>query len=266
MPRNDGWSTGAVRERCTHLRAALQGRASVAAEELAAYWPGGAENSARRGRGAWLYCYASYSRLMGRAEAAKAASATEDALLTALAATPVAVTLTTGAVVHCHPKSYLALRWMAHADTLLGAMLDCMDRIPFLTEERQEDLREQALQGTTQLQLALAWAAGHPGVGLPFDAQATLPAPPDWVVDLTPQDLYRILKGYREANLQGLAALPALTSGAPEGPRPTWAIFFAHRSTESGLAADVLMRERPLAQLLAEARLAAAVHERVGVS
>lgn len=253
-----------VRERCQNLRAALQSRASVTAAELADYWPGGPGNPDTRGRAPWLFCYASYARLMGRAEAAASAGEAQETLLAALAADPITVTLTDGTEHACHPKSYLALRWMAHADALLGAMLHQMERIPYFASDEQETLREEAMLGTTELQLALVWAAVHPGVGLPFDEQRRLPPIPDTVQALTPLDLYRILQAYRQANLQGLAALPALTDGAPDGKRPTFAMWFSAMATESGLPTDVLMRERPLAQLLAQARLSAAAREPAG--
>ena len=255
MPRDDGWSTGAVRERCTNLRAALLQRASVTPVELDEYWPGGSQNPSTRGRGAWLYCLNSYARLMGRAEAAATSGDSQDALLAALAADPVPVTLTDGQEYSCHPKSYLALRWMAHADELLGAMLHSIGKIDYFASEEQEALREAAMLGTTELQLALVWAALHPGVGLPFDERRRLPPLPDSIRALTPHDIYRGLQAYRTANLQGLAALPALTDGAPEGKRPTFAMWFSSMATESGVSTDVLMRERPLNQLLVAARL-----------
>lgn len=253
-----------VRERCQNLKAALQGRASITAAELAEYWPGGTGNPETRGRGPWLFCYASYARLMGRAEAAAASGDSQDTLLAALAADPVPVTLSDGAEYSCHPKSYLALRWMAHADALLGAMLHQIERIPYFASEEQESLREEAMLGTTELQLALVWAAIHPGVGLPFDEQRRLPPIPAEIQALTPLDLYRALQAYRTANLQGLAALPALTDGGTDGKRPTFAMWFSSMATESGLPADVLMRERPLTQLLAQARLNAAAREPAG--
>jgi hypothetical protein len=261
VPRDDGWSVGAVRERCQNLKASLQSRASVSAVELAQYWPGGAENPEKRGRGAWIFCYASYARFMGRAEAGKASGQSQDALLAALAADPVPVTLTDGTTYQCHPKSYLALRWMAHADALLGAMLHSMAKIDYFASDEQESLREEAMLGTTEIQLALGWAAVHPGVGLPFDERTRLPAMPAHIASLTPLDLYRIVQAYRAANLQGLSALPALTDGAPEGNRPTFAMFFANIAAENGVSPDALMRERPLVQLLAQARLSALSRE-----
>lgn len=250
-----------MRERCQNLKASLQHRASVTPVELAAYWPGGSGNPDTRGRGPWLYCYASYARLMGRAEAMAATETTQDDLLRALAADPVRVELADGSELFCYPKSYLALRWMAHVDALLGAMLFQMEKIPYLDSAAQEDLREEALQGSTELQLALVWAAVYPGVGLPFDERQRLPAIPDIIRALTPLALYQIVRAYREANLQGLAALPALTDGASDGQRPTFAMFLAGLAQEHGLPADVLMRERPLVQLLAQARLSAAARE-----
>lgn len=261
MPRDDGWSVSAVRERCQNLKAALQYRASVSPVELAEYWPGGTANPERRGRGPWLYCYASYSRLMGRAEAASASGDSQEALLAALAAEPVAVTLPEGTTFQCHPKSYLALRWLAHADALLGAMLHQMERIPYFQTDEQDSLREEAMLGTTELQLALVWAAVHPGPGLPFDERQRVPAIPPEIQAISPIGVYQVLQAYRSANLQGLAALPALTDGAVDGSRPTFAMFFAAMAQESGLSSAALMRERPLVQLLAQARLSALSRE-----
>lgn len=264
MSRDDGWSTRAVRERCERLRVTLAHHPSVSAAELAAYWPGGAENRATRGRGAWLYCYASLFRLMGRSEAAAASGDDQDALLAALAAEPVSVTLSDGSERLCFPKSYLALRWLAHADALLGAMLHSIEQIPYFASDEQEGLREEAMLGTTELQLALVWAAVHPGVGLPFDERRRLPPIPDEIRDITPLDIFAIIRTYRTANLQGLSALPLLTDGAEGGNRPSFAMWFSSVASESGLAVDVLMRERPLVQLLSQARLASAAREPVG--
>jgi hypothetical protein len=261
VPRDDGWSVGAVRERCQNLKASLQYRASVPAAEVDRFWPGGAENPEQRGRGAWLFCYASLARLMGRAEAAQAAGTNQDTLLDALAALPVAVTVVEGTTFQCHPKSYLALRWMAQVDRLLSAMLDVAARIPLMASEQQEELREEARIATVELQLALLWAAVHPGPGLPFDDRELLPAIPEPIRAISPLGIYQVLRAYRTANLQGLAALPALTDGELDGTRPSFAMWFASLATESGLSADVLMRERPLTQLLAQARLSALARE-----
>lgn len=250
-----------VRERCQNLKATLQGRASVTAAELAEYWPGGTGNPETRGRGPWLFCYASYARLMGRAEAAAASGDSQDALLAALAADPVSVTVPDGATYLCHPKSYVALRWLAYADALLGAMLYQIERIPYFAADEQESLREEAMLGTTELQLALVWAAVHPGPGLPFDERQRLPAIPADIQAISPLGIYRVIQAYRTANLQGLAALSSLTDGAADGKRPTFAMFFAGLATESGVSADSLMRERPLVQLMAQARLSVLARE-----
>lgn len=259
----EGWTRDDLRARCTQLRDALTAAGTVPTDRIAAYWPGGAENP-NRGMGGWIYCYASLGRLHGedavRRELAGGARGEQD-LLAALAAEPVAVTLPEGTTFQCHPKSYLALRWLAHADALLGAMLHQIERIPYFQADEQESLREEAMLGTTEMQLALVWAAVHPGPGLPFDERQRIPTIPPEIQAISPIGIYQVLQAYRTANLQGLAALPALTDGAVDGRRPTFAMFFASMAQESGLSADALMRERPLVQLLAQARLSALSRE-----
>lgn len=260
------WSVRALHQRCQRLREALEARGAQP-EALAAYWPGGAENT-HRGRGAWVYAYAQLVRLTGETDLRRqmaSAGGGEADLLAALAAEPVAVTVTgvpagetAPAQRHAHPKSYAALRWLARDDTLLGAVLGQLDLLPVPRSPADQDLADRALAASIGVQQRMAWAALHPGPDLPFDPLAETPDPPPKITALTPMDLVAVLRAYRQANQRGLMALPRLTGAEPGGrDRPTWAMFFATVAQDrGGIAPEELMRERPLDQLIVQARLA----------
>src|SRR5690348_13232097 len=78
--RRDAWSASEIKERCRGMRQTLTVRALATPEEIAAYWPGGAENQ-EKGKGGWIYCYANYVGFLRRAEARKPTSATADRVM-----------------------------------------------------------------------------------------------------------------------------------------------------------------------------------------
>jgi len=286
----DDWSAAGMRARCERLAATIRARKLAPEEELADYWPGGAENTAR-GAAAWVVCYAQCVRMMGRAETRETtradAAAADAVILESLAGVPVLVSIvapTDAAAVEAlsalhadqwarlraaaplavYPKSFHALIWLSARAKRLDWLAD---RAAILAERAGREDLDLLARTSAEIcyQHALcAWVACHPGPGLPFGDHEATPAIPEPFSALSPYDVARILEAHLAANWHRLQALDALvtgdTSGGGAARRPSWSGFFGAMAMESGASAESLMRDRSLAAVLASNALAADAH------
>lgn len=255
------WGPADLKRRCQQLREQLAAAAAdvVSPAELAAYWPGGPENSVE-GRGAWIYCYANYARLADRLRPganAATADAAEAALEAALADRPEPVLLTSGETVAVHPLSYEALEFCAALDRLVLRATELAGE--YLPQESDASERLVALQPLVRAQLVRTWAwvITH-GAALPFDVSIDWPDPPEWTRTMEPRDVLALALAHRRVNSQRNVLLSQL---APDDHRTTHRLslgsFVGAYAHEHGGDAAVYMRRFALGKLFAQAISAA---------
>lgn len=260
------WSDRDIRRRCQQLREQLAVAAAdvVSPAELAAYWPGGAENTVE-GRGAWIYCYANYARLADRLRpdyAAVDAEEAERARVAGLTEKAQPVTLTDGRTVHVHPLGYEALEF-----------LTTLDRAVALAQERAASV---ALQRTPASEQALAlhpllrsyavrlwaWILTSGSAHLPFDPLVEDPEPPAWTAEMGPEDLLALFAAHRAVNAKRNALIAALFPSTDEAPvKLSLAGFIGAYAHEKGADARHFMRSFSIGKLFAQAVSAAQQHE-----
>lgn len=239
----------------------LRFRELASVDELASYWPGGSENQDETIEG-WIYCYASYTRFCDRIPepGASVSPDAQDAVIAALRDEPEAVELSTGETRFAYPKSFDALDFIAQRDR----------RITWLAKQR-EKIAEQALAKEPGLLDAIGneitfqfglivWAATHEGPSLPFSSRVPPEDVPEWVEQLGPNDLTKIHGAFSRVNAVRLWSLHqqlGQRAGRDGDKAASWQTFFATRSEDSHVPADVLMRDRSLPSQLASALLTA---------
>jgi hypothetical protein len=267
------WTTPDLKRRCVELREDLAQGGAASAEELAAYWPGGAENT-YGGRGGWIYCYSQLSRFVARLErrapGSDASIARDDArVLAALRGAPVAVTAlgprADGTAWQVHPKSFEALLYLHALDAQLGYALAAKQRFDAALLAGLLDAATAAQLPTiaatvSELQLLCCWIVTTPGPGVPEGARALEPAIPAELRALDAVAILALVRAHQQ--LLGRAhVVRALIDEATEhesGQRPSWSLFLGSLAVEWGEDAGVLARQRTLESLLATARLGAA--------
>lgn len=260
------WDEAGLEQRCTDLRGALSESGLAASAELASYWPGGAEND-EEGLGAWIYCYASYVRMLGRMDEqrteAKAAEA-EQAVLAALREEPGLVELVRplepdgSPYLTIYPKSFEALCHLEARDRELGRLgvaLDYLQQAPDSeVAERVRTVYEEIGYQTR----VIVWALTTEGPGLPFPPEAARPEPPAWTTRLDAGDILQALRTHQHVNGRRIDLIGILLGAAP-GPkrRGSWTVLGATASSELGVSTRTLLRDRSLAAWLAQITLTA---------
>lgn len=259
MRAEEDWSVRGLKERCTQARRSLAARTLATAEELSAYWPGGAVNQLRS-RGGWIFCYANYVRFLGRGET-DGGGDTLDALgLQALAGQPVEVQLIAPppelerpflsvypkggrALLFCHARDW-RIGWLAHACRVLQERGEATDH-PLLDRATEELAHQMGL---------LFWVLTHPGPGLPFPSGTTPPSAPAHLLALDPVDIAQLNLAHARVNGTRLALLRKqiqLTLSPSERARDnTFFDFFGNLAIELGTPLDRLMEDWSLEQLL----------------
>lgn len=272
MPaRTDSWSVRGLKERCELLRTDLEASRLATPEELAAYWPGGANNTAEPGRGQWIFCYANYVRFRGRSEYRESVAAQGEAIaLRLLAAAPVVIAtegLPEGAPqpLAVHRKSAWALGHLAAHDLAI-AHLDAHLQALRGSLAKGDVQLATAIQHARAEELALCvWAVTHPGPGLPWEPTQEPPPAPDWVRALDPFVTLRVQQTQQRANGTDLVAMKPLLAPDPDATGRGGTLFaglFAGIAAELGFTPEDVIRSRPLLTLLAQGQLrASAIRE-----
>lgn len=259
MSGPDGWDVAGIRARCERARDVLSRKQVASAEELADYWPGGAENTDPDPLGQWVYCFANYTRFLGRmapeAEARRR-EAGEAALLAALREDAVTVDLVRPigdrATVAVYPKSEHALSHLAARDLELGRLVGAWQYLT--TEAGPQEVAEQARLVAAEMAYqnrVMVWAVTHAGSGLPWLVEADAPEPPAWLLALDPADTLRILRAHQEVNGRRIALLSE-RMGRGRGTGHGWATLAATAASELGVSSRSLLRDTSLAGWLAQ--------------
>jgi len=265
MGRSDGWSVTGLKDRCRRCRTAVLDQRLATEDELAAYWPGGAENP-EQGLGAWIYCYANLIRFLGRGEQSAPSGNAEAALLQraaldALRGAPVRVELVhrqqdgTPVAVAVHPKSFDALVFCEELDANLRWM---RDRLLWLRERDDAD-STQAMTALwreiTEHHHVLCALVCHEGPGAPWPLTTMPPreALPAWALTLDPFDVVAILAAHLEVNGRRLRQVCQLVAPMPsEGTPPAWSTLALSGATATGQPVEALFRDRSLVSWVAE--------------
>lgn len=254
------WTKKALRLRCENLRAVAERRKLATPEELAAYWPGGEENS-EPGIGAWIYCYASYVRIMGRDEDGtafqrKKRADLETALTQALASEGETVRFTDGTAQTVYPKSYHALRYLDFLDRTKQVAID--------EAASEVDVGAQyAVSALAPLVESLAvrewaWILCDPSPSLPFPDAGQHPEPPEWTRALQAEDILALAHAHVRVNHARNALIAAAFPGEKDGDAGlTLSGFIGVMADEKNLRANELMRNWPLGELFAQKVVAA---------
>jgi hypothetical protein len=263
-----------VEQRCREMRSALLDARSITPEELAPYWPGGAENPDQSVIG-WVYCYGILGRFTGRAEArqefthgahAGRTAGVVSTLQQAPRVVPLAVPVQDGETM----IDRVALRFKAWSPCLAMAVLarqatQLLDYIRQLDAfpEHAELVRE-AHAWRDQIAQQLVWGAvsdapNGEGYGIPWHP-ITNPWPviPAWIGTLSVTDRVLIQTTFAEMHARALLEMtPFLEGDADSDPLGGWHTFFATYAVEHGMEAEALMSTRPFAPFLTQLSLAA---------
>lgn len=263
--RRRRFDVAGLRAECRELRGLCAAKALATEEELAAYWPGGAENDLG-GADAWIYAYSQLARFLGRRELLErtretAREALEGAVRAAAAAQPEPVSLTIGARA-VHPKSAYALEWLTALDRTVAA-------IAGLLVEASDAVREHPSVVLPHAARALAvrtwaWVLTHSGPGLPWDDESSPIDPPDWTGALAPEDLLLLDRAHRHVNAERLrimaAAFPASEDGSESTSRLALGGFLAGYAHEHGQQPSDIVRRWSLGEVFAASIAASEAH------
>lgn len=259
------WDAEGLQAQCTALREIL-GDGVATPQELADYWPGGAENPEPDPLGRWIVCLAQYTRFAGRLDPVKTdadiAKAEAD-VLAALRHAPVPVELVArvrGRPVRLevHPKSFEALLHIESRDRELTRLAEAFERLQALPAEAQAVWGRKLAAEIAYQNQVLCWIVTHPGPGLPFPEGRDAPAVPKRFRDLEAQDVVSILRAHRRVAIVRLARVADLIGGGKAtGKRQSWASLGATAASELGVASATLLRDWTLESWIAQLSLTA---------
>jgi hypothetical protein len=194
-----------------------------------------------------------------------------DAALSAAAAEkPEPVRCSDGTTRYVYPKSYHSLEWLTSLDVAHRAALDAAIVADALAVPEDRAVSHLAPL-IRDLHVRLwAWILTFQGPGLPFADDAPLPEPPRWTGDLSPDDLFALLRAHHTANVRRLSliarAFPSDADAGGEQSRLSLSGFIAAAAAElEPNAARRLIRETSLGQLFAT-RVAAAESARASLA
>lgn len=267
MGARDGWGVDDIRRRCIELKEVLVSSPELCtAEDIAAYWPGGAENR-MAARGGWIYCYAMYVAFLFRSKATpdqaeEDEAAAHQATLDAFREKPLVVELVgTGphgapATVSVYPKSF---------DTL--SLIDEIDaQAKWLTErllwlEKQWGVEAalkvpEAMRELTELHLTIVWILTHPGCEAPFTPGTELPPLPAEFRRYDPLDILLICRAHHAINRQRIAIVvnTIRKTGGGEG-KASWATLAVGAAKALQEPVERVMRNRSLGAWLSQAAI-----------
>lgn len=261
-----------LKDRCLRIREHLSARSASSDEEIADVWPGGALNP-KRDTMAWARAYADLSRIAGQSEStARESTADQDeaAVIDALTDQPADLVITkpdgSPMAVSVYPKSHRALEWFRARSKRIAWCVAKRDAL----EKRQDPsvfpLMERVGEEVAFQYALLADAATTPGCWLPWEPVDVPNVAPDWAAFISPGDLLRIYNAFIEVNAIRLAIVQRRLSpsGNADDKPLSWAEFFALRTSDTGVASAVLLRDRSLVSEIASALKASDVRARTG--
>lgn len=257
-----------LQDRCQVLERHVVHRHYASPDELAQYRPGGSENLTR-GMAGWVVFYAQLVRFCGREEhAEQQGSFADGAVLEALAAEPLAVTLSARDVagqartVYVYPKSLAALLTLHVRDFTLGWLAVRIDALRQALDPTALGLLDRAMEELGYQYTLLCWSVTHAEPGLPYARDEQRPTPPAelaWLAALDPWDCLRVAQAHGVVNAQRLQALEALitkNSDPTAGPtRPSWSAFIGSLAMRLNQPPGHLMRDASLVELLSAVQL-----------
>ncbi|HET8777980.1 MAG TPA: hypothetical protein VFN76_10005 [Candidatus Limnocylindria bacterium] len=259
------------REKAERLKEHIVFRSLASAEELAAYWPGGAENPGKDVR-AWIFCWANLMRMFGRIEDRRVEQEQDDSRVQqlvseALSDTPEIVELSGGSVVSVYPKAFDALTWVRDREWEIDWLVERRDRLrargAFAENPR---LLERVRTMIVYEYHLLAWAVTHHDVYLPFPPADPPEDVPEQIARLTTKDLERIRLAHLHVNAVSIALLSRYlsqkASGDPSAEKGNWNVFFSQLGDAHHVSTVLLRRERSLRSEIGQALQAADAHER----
>jgi hypothetical protein len=261
-----GWVTADVEARCIDLKATLVAESIASDAEVAAYWPGGSENTESDPHGRWVYCYANYIGFLHRLAPElneRAQAAGDAALLEALRGAPVTVELVgqhpdgSPKTVQVYPKSYEALEFLDALDAAIGRLAAAEDLVTSLHPGEALPLLDRLAEARSLLHRQCVWVVTAEGPRLPFAAFGAPPDPPDSTRDLDVVDIVRILQAFKTLHRDRLAALSALMGRGKGGRRVSWATLASSAAGKLGVSAQTLLRDWSLEGWIAQLQLAA---------
>lgn len=255
-----------LRGQCKYLEDAVRSERVVDDDTLAAGRPG-ARGNPRRDLWGWVKWYGTLRAYLDRtAQRGAPDVAAERMAAAALARKPLVVEGAPGpdgqprrfAV---HPKGYAAHEVIHEHDLVLAWLNGQSYRLHGSSLDQRFDLaRQVAVERAYQVAL-LCWIATHPGAWLPYDPfAAPRPEVPAEYFTLEELEILRIQQAFVHVNVGRGAALQQLVAPPKEDGTPghrSWAVFHASMGQQLGVPVESLMRDRTVAELIAQAYLAA---------
>jgi len=255
-----------LKEYCTVHRDSILVHRLASEQDVAAWWPGGANNP-NQDLSAWIRCFANYVAFLDRDSDARkhqTSAARQKVILEALADAPEVVTLAdahddgTPRTLTVFPKGFVTLTEIHCRNLVLAQMCDDVERQKAAGGPEAVELIVRVWREQTYLQRVIVWIATTPGPGLPFPELTARPEPPAELANLHSADLLLVDAAFQRVNVQRLALLDRTNSGAG---RPDWSVFFASLAGAMNRPAAELMRDMSLPGLIAAASERARGHE-----
>lgn len=250
---------------CRAFREQLLAGRLATPEELAPYWPGGAQNGFRPGTKGpglknWIRCYTVYGGFARRVEwrHAKADTISTPAkrqiVLDAIGEVPEVVELlgmdpATGhrRTLTVYQKGDLALKEVHKANGDLAICVEQYDAHVKRDTIEGWEAAKRWLDELTYLQRLIVWIVTSPGPGLPYPEGQLCPTLPVEYSQMSPVDFYGIAQAFQRVNILPLTVLES--SIAPK-TRADWATFWTAVEFELHTPVPTLRRDRGLAGLI----------------
>lgn len=248
----------------------VAGCGAASEQELRDYRPGGAEN---RDRGTWgwvnwkMHLGRFNARADGAGDARRGGGDPEAAVLRSLRREPALIEPVFPAApgmpspLAIHPKGLDALLWFHARGVLLGELAHAHAQLDaHRTPEALAGQIEAVLLEISYQERLLVWGTTHPGPWLPFDPHTT-PAPPvpAWTLALDAFDILRVVRRHHDVNGGRLVALQELVRPPrhrDDGSPFAWSVFASTVADQLHEPVSLVMRDRTLEELFAQAALA----------
>ena len=254
-----------LKAECATLERAVRSAGLATDEYVAKHRPGGEDNTAEDVFG-WLRFYAVLHRAHARGEIQPdvAHARNDGTILDALRNEPIMVVpLEDTSDIFVYPKSLDALLHVHALDLQLAWMLTQKEMLEAEASAASMNLIQYVMDAMAYTYQLLCWVVTSEGPEMPYKVEDDAPEIPKYVRVLSPWDVVRICQAHQEhlGKLSVLSSLLDTHSQRENGKRPSWSMFVGSMSVEMGEPANVLMKHRSLAELLAVARIRSAANE-----